>query len=417
MEPVRWLATESSIKPDAVYLARTVKSLAAMKSAEFYLASESGDEWLDVLDSGGGSRAGEVVLVDRGERLRISFNAICSSSRDMMTGYVYTGEAEISDTGELVLRGAGPGILATHAASDKVIILDSNNDNWLRFGRVNDLLAEEEKCSEESRSVSAETVASDASPMEICIIAGMEEFNIGSIGWEFTFRGPEILEAMSKASRQSGGWAPAQLTTMIGRRLNRMIYEAVKAAICGARCEGGHLAAKKNQESQKRLLDRVRTRLQEKGACSPEIEDLARSTGRYSLSYAEPGFLEVVDNRRLLVGLLQWQAVVPDESTGGAEFEELRKQMGTGPILNAADQDVLDWLHANAECQPHKDDALFLEHLHALATVFRGSEEETRRFLLNELDQPSSLPREQSCVLDGLERAITLEGEYEDEFE
>lgn len=144
--------------------------------------------------------------------------------------------------------------------------------------------------------------------------------------------------------------------------------------------EGVHL------EVTRKLLDIIQTRPKQPQVLS-EIEALARRTQQYSICCVQPAVFEVMDDRRLLDGLLLWDAVTPDESTGLPEFEKLRKKISEGPTLNEADRDLLDWLCTNAECYANGDEdgALILRQLHASATAFRGSEEETKRFLLAEL--------------------------------
>jgi hypothetical protein len=58
---------------------------------------------------------------------------------------------------------------------------------------------------------------------------------------------------------------------------------------------------------------------------------------------------EVCDDRRLLNSLPQWEGVLPfNELTGLSVFQRLREQESSGPTLNEADREMLDWLIANA---------------------------------------------------------------------
>ena len=56
---------------------------------------------------------------------------------------------------------------------------------------------------------------------------------------------------------------------------------------------------------------------------------IANKTNRYALCECGQGLFEVLDNRRLLDSLLQWQAVLPfDDETGLSDFEKLLAHSG-----------------------------------------------------------------------------------------
>jgi hypothetical protein len=82
--------------------------------------------------------------------------------------------------------------------------------------------------------------------------------------------------------------------------------------------------------------------------------------------------------------LLQWEAVLPfDELTGLGDFQRLRDQQSSGPMLNKADQDMLDWLITNANLSEEAIDAAYFGGLCQAAIAFKGDEEGVRRFLLS----------------------------------
>jgi hypothetical protein len=114
--------------------------------------------------------------------------------------------------------------------------------------------------------------------------------------------------------------------------------------------------------------------------------EFAKKTNRYIVCDCGLGVFEVLDGRRLLDGLLQWQALLPvDEETGLSHFEELRKQQSGEPLLNKADQEVLLWLTEIAGAYDGEPDELYYAELWQAATMFKGTEAEVRRFLLAKL--------------------------------
>ena len=116
---------------------------------------------------------------------------------------------------------------------------------------------------------------------------------------------------------------------------------------------------------------------------SHPLREIARKTNRYFVCDCELGVFEVLDGRRMLDGLLQWQDVLRllvDEDLK-EYFEELRKQQGGGPMLNKADQKMLLWLTEIAGAYEGEPEELYYAELWQAATIFRGTEAEARRFL------------------------------------
>ena len=110
---------------------------------------------------------------------------------------------------------------------------------------------------------------------------------------------------------------------------------------------------------------------------------LASETNRYSICERDTGVFEVYDDRRLLESLLQWQAILPcDELTGLGDFQRLRQQQSSGPSLNEADRDMLDWLTLNASFSEGEDNAAHFRGLCQAAIAFKGDDEGVGRFLL-----------------------------------
>jgi hypothetical protein len=127
---------------------------------------------------------------------------------------------------------------------------------------------------------------------------------------------------------------------------------------------------------------RVRSYRLSDAAC--QLRRLAGETKRYSICERDTGIFEVCDDRRLLDRLLQWQAVLPfDELTGLSDFQTLRQQQSSGPTLNEADRDMLDWLTTNATLSEGEDDAAYFGALCQAAIAFKGDEEGVRRFLMS----------------------------------
>ena len=115
-----------------------------------------------------------------------------------------------------------------------------------------------------------------------------------------------------------------------------------------------------------------------------QLRRLAGGTNRYSVYKRDTGVFEVCDDRRLLDCLLQWQGVLPfDEVTGLSDFQKLREQQSSGPTLNKADQDMLDWLITNANLSEDENDAAYFGGLCQAAIAFKGDKERVRRFLLS----------------------------------
>ena len=115
-----------------------------------------------------------------------------------------------------------------------------------------------------------------------------------------------------------------------------------------------------------------------------QLVRLAGETNRYSICERDLGVYEVYEDRRLLDSLLQWEAVLPfDELTGLSDFQSLREQQSSGPTLNEADQQILDWLVANANLSDEDNNGAYFGGLCQAATVFRGDAKRVRRFLLS----------------------------------
>ena len=107
-----------------------------------------------------------------------------------------------------------------------------------------------------------------------------------------------------------------------------------------------------------------------------QLGRLAGETNRYRICERGTGVFEVFDDRRLLDSLLQWQAILPcDELTGLSDFQKLREQQSSGPTLNEADRDMLDWLTLNASFSEGENDAAYFGGLCQAAIAFKGDEE------------------------------------------
>ena len=122
-------------------------------------------------------------------------------------------------------------------------------------------------------------------------------------------------------------------------------------------------------------------------AGSHPLREIARKTNRYFGCDCELGVFEVLDGRRMLDGLLQWQDVLRllvDEDLA-EYFEKLRKQQSGGPMLNEADQKMLLWLTEVATVYDGEPEQLYYAELWQAATIFKGTEAEARRFLLAKL--------------------------------
>ena len=125
----------------------------------------------------------------------------------------------------------------------------------------------------------------------------------------------------------------------------------------------------------------VRSHCLSDAAC--QLRRLAGETNRYSICEPDTGVFEVCDDRRLLDSLLQWEGVLPfDELTGLSDFQRLREQQSSGPTLNEADRDMLEWLITNATLREEENAAYFGGLLQA-AIAFKGDEEGVKRFLMS----------------------------------
>ncbi len=125
---------------DATYTAEAGLADSQSKSAdaasgEFLLHAESGDEWFKVTRQDGSPRSGEYVLVDRGDALEISFNAVHVSKRESI-GYISRVAAEVTPAGELLIRSAGDEVFGVFATSANPIALLNRNGNMIRFDRA-----------------------------------------------------------------------------------------------------------------------------------------------------------------------------------------------------------------------------------------------------------------------------------------
>jgi hypothetical protein len=134
-------------------------------------------------------------------------------------------------------------------------------------------------------------------------------------------------------------------------------------------------------------LDNLRLRLAVRSYClsdaACQLRWLAGETSRYSICDRDTGVFEVCDDRRLLDSLLQWEGVLPfDELTGLGDFQRLREQQSSGPTLNEADRDMLEWLITNATLGEEENAAYFGGLLQA-AIAFKGDEEGVKRFLMS----------------------------------
>ena len=106
-----------------------------VETKEFVLSNGSGDEYFELLnDEGEVVQEGEEIRVTRGDRVRLSFNALHQSSREYAefgTQYVWEGIVHIDEEGFLVLPKG-----AKHAAVGELIEIYPQNRNTIRFHRV-----------------------------------------------------------------------------------------------------------------------------------------------------------------------------------------------------------------------------------------------------------------------------------------
>jgi hypothetical protein len=120
---------------------------------------------------------------------------------------------------------------------------------------------------------------------------------------------------------------------------------------------------------------------------SHPLWEIARRTNRYFVCDCELGVFEVLDGRRMLDGLLQWQDVrrlLLDEDIA-EYYEELLEQQSGGPLLSKADQEILVDLTEIASAYDGAPEQLYYSELWQVATLFKGTEAEARRFLLAKL--------------------------------
>jgi hypothetical protein len=104
---------------------------------EFYLSEGSGDEYFEVLNEEGETvRDGDTVQIGRGDRVRLSFNALHMSAREAWEHgkqYVWTGLVEVDEDGCLVLPKG-----SKCQPDGSLIDIYPQNGNCLRFGRTED---------------------------------------------------------------------------------------------------------------------------------------------------------------------------------------------------------------------------------------------------------------------------------------
>lgn len=102
---------------------------------EFYLSDGSGDEYFEVLNENDEKvREGEVVLIGRGDRVRVNFDAFYMSAREYAEygmRYVWAGILRVDEDGLLVLPNG-----QKRPADGSVIDLRPENGNCMKFGRT-----------------------------------------------------------------------------------------------------------------------------------------------------------------------------------------------------------------------------------------------------------------------------------------
>jgi hypothetical protein len=106
----------------------------ADQGSEFFLSPGSGDEWIDLTCKDGSVKSTEFVWVDRGDRVKMSFNALYVSSREPF-GYAYA-VGEVTQTGELKSQTGDDEVFGVFPPSAAQIVLLQHNGNTIRFDRA-----------------------------------------------------------------------------------------------------------------------------------------------------------------------------------------------------------------------------------------------------------------------------------------
>lgn|GEM_PF-2915841 len=136
---IRWQASLSGNAHEPSVASLLSGSSIDPEKWEFFLSDGSGDEWFEVIDGCEGSsrQEGNIVVVNRGDKLKICFNAISISKREA-PGFVYEADAEISAEGELVLINGLREVFGCFPAAEpaRMILLDQRNGNFVRFCRT-----------------------------------------------------------------------------------------------------------------------------------------------------------------------------------------------------------------------------------------------------------------------------------------
>lgn len=188
---------------------------------EFFLSDGSGDEWFEVIDRGGGSsrQKGDLVGVNRGDKLKILFNAISISTRES-PGFVYEADAEISADGELLLVNGRQQVFGRFPAAEpaRKIFLDRKNGNSVRFSRTDRAMPSHDS-----------PLGLDKDGIESCV-AGHEQFNAGTIDWSLDFRSEDIIEHLAQRAGRDQAWALATLGERLAERVSLAINDATSWA-------------------------------------------------------------------------------------------------------------------------------------------------------------------------------------------
>jgi hypothetical protein len=173
---------------------------------EFYLSEGSGDEFFQVLDQNGAIvRQGEVVGVNRGDRVRVSFNAFFQNSRE----YAQYGK-----------RYALESILLVDA--DGLLVL-SNGDKHPADGFI-DLYQRNGNCLKFSHSPEEGEITT----------VGIEEFGFGPVKWSFNVEACHVITKLSALRGCSMPEAEAELREWLADRTGEFLYTTISELLCRA---------------------------------------------------------------------------------------------------------------------------------------------------------------------------------------
>ncbi len=211
-------------------LAEWLRAEHGARPGEFFLWAASGDEWFEVTRADGRYRSGDLVTVDRGDSIEISYNRTHVGSRDVIShGRAYGCSATLDSDGALHIDGGG-----SIPPSSVLVPLYARNGNWIRFDRVEAVVHTD--FDDGSMAAIHQVERGKAEPnseveMQTFEVAGEIAIPSGEIDWELKIVGADFIKSIADESGRDEDFVIGVVRDALSEKMPDAINDVIEGLI------------------------------------------------------------------------------------------------------------------------------------------------------------------------------------------